>query len=164
MIPVFPRRCQIQTVASLVILGCVLLQSGCTPRTSPGRGSAYGDVIEVPKSGRWWHYYERALSLATAGDLKHAESDFLEVIALRLPADDTSWARTSGLRFLPSFPHRELGAVLLRQGRLKEAETELRLSLSQERSTRAEELLHEIHPDLSIDLDGGIGSIQDERH
>lgn len=154
------RRCLIQTVASLGILGCILFQSGCTPRTSPGRGSACGDEIEVPKTGYWWHYYERALTLASMGDLRHAESDLLEVIALRSPSNDTSWARTSGLRFIPSFPHRELGAVLLRQGRVKEAELELRLSLSQERSVYAEELLNELHP---VNRDGGTNSAQDER-
>jgi len=121
-------------------------------------------VIEVPKSGRWWHYYERAEALAAAGDLKHAESDFLESIALRSPAaDDTEWARTTFMRFRPAFPHRELGAVLLRQGRVKEAEVELRLSLSQKYSARAEELLHGIHPDQSVRQDGGIGVVQDER-
>lgn len=158
MNPGFPSRCLIQTVACLGILGCVLLQTGCTPRTTPGRGSASSDVIEVPKSGRWWHYYERAEALAAAGDLKHAESDFLESIALRSPAaEDTDVARTSFMRFRPSYAHRELGAVLLRQGRVKEAESELRLSLSHKHSARAEELLHQIHL-------GQDGVVQDERH
>jgi hypothetical protein len=144
--------------AALVALCSCSRRHDLEPKTVDGR--TYG-VTSAPFRGRWWHYYERGLSWADGGFLDEAEGDFRQCLDLRWT--DSRRARTYGMRFSQYFAHRELGAVLLRSGRLDEAEREFLLSLKQERSAKAEWLLDQIRarraaaappadpPELSLD-------------
>lgn len=98
--------------------------------------------LKEPFRGRWWHLYERGALHASHGQWAQAEADLRR--CLRLRSRDNRFAWTYGLRFAPCFAHRELGAVLLAQGRLKEAEEQVRTSLEQEPSAKAVGLLREI--------------------
>lgn len=116
---------------------CALAAGGCTradPDAPPGAA--------VPAGNRWWHFYERGLAWADAGDDRRAEDAFRQ--CLRLRRTDARRARTWGLHFVQCFAHRELGAALLRQGRLAEAEAALRTSLADEPSAKAELLLQRV--------------------
>lgn len=119
----------------------VLLTGACVPRDQPPRerdGVAYG-VIEVPFRGRWWHYLERGVSYADGGFWSEAERDLR--LCLRQRLHDARRARTYGMRFTSCFANRELGAVLLAQGRLDEAVIHLERSLSHAPSAKARALL-----------------------
>jgi hypothetical protein len=160
----------IRGIALLWALGALVAMCGCSrrhdlePRVVDG--VAYG-VTGAPFRGRWWHYYERGISWAEGGFLQEAEADFRKSLDLRWT--DSRRARTYGMRFSQYFAHRELGAVLLRLGRDGEAESELRLSLDQERSAKAQALLERISaqraaaaPPMSapeLDLDGPDGVV-----
>ncbi len=98
-------------------------------------GVRYG-VVEGLFNHRWWNYYERALSYADGGFWQEAENDLRE--AIRQRSNDQRRARTYGMHFLDYFPHRELGVVLFQTGRFEEAAKELELSISQEKSAKAE--------------------------
>lgn len=98
--------------------------------------------ISVPFRNRWWHFYERGLSWADAGDDARAIDDFRQ--CLRLRRTDARLARTYGMHFVQCFAHRELGAALLRRGDLDGAERELELSMAQEPSAKAEHLLRQV--------------------
>ena len=136
------RWCKATALAILV----TLVLSSCGQRTGtadePASAARAPGTISVPFRNRWWHYYERGLSWADAGDDLQAERDFRQCLALR--QSDARLARTYGMHFVQCFAHRELGAVLLRQGRTDEAERELRLSIEQEPSAKAEYLLQRI--------------------
>lgn len=125
-------------------LACLLL-GGCGSARGPEAkvvdGRTYGTTT-APFRGRWWQYYERGVSWSLGGFWAEAEADFREALALRLT--DNRRARTYGMHFVQCFLHRELGAVLLEQNRLDEAEVELRLSMAQEPSAKADYLLARI--------------------
>lgn len=125
-------------------LACLLL-NGCGANRGPEPkvvdGETFGTTT-APFRGRWWQYYERGVSWSLGGFWAEAEADFREALALRLT--DNRRARTYGMHFVQCFLHRELGAVLIEQNRLDEAETELRLSLAQEPSAKADYLLARI--------------------
>ncbi len=126
----------------LACLTCLAGAMGCASRVAgDGHSLAPGD-IGVPFRNRWWHFYERGLSWAEAGDDRAAEADLRQ--CLRLRQSDSRRARTYGLHFVQCFAQRELAAVLLRDGRLDEAEALLRLSLDQEPSAKAEWLLERV--------------------
>ncbi|MDY0038816.1 MAG: CsgG/HfaB family protein [Desulforhabdus sp.] len=93
-------------------------------------------VTKRPFRGRWWNYYERALSYQAERYWKQAEADLRE--ALRRRERDQRRARTYGMHFINYFPHRELGIVLFYQGRFEEAAFELEESLSSESSAKAQ--------------------------
>ncbi|MBA3700799.1 MAG: hypothetical protein H0W78_18275 [Planctomycetes bacterium] len=125
-------------------LVCLLI-GGCGGARGPEAkvvdGQTYGTTT-APFRGRWWQYYERGVSWSLGGFWAEAEADFREALALRLT--DNRRARTYGMHFVQCFLHRELGAVLIEQNRLDEAESELRLSLAQEPSAKADYLLARI--------------------
>lgn len=125
-------------------LACLLL-NGCGANRGPEPkvvdGQTFGTTT-VPFRGRWWQYYERGVSWSLGGFWTEAEADFREALKLRLT--DNRRARTYGMHFVQCFVHRELGAVLLEQNRLDDAENELRISLVQEPSAKAEFLLARI--------------------
>ncbi|MBA3708648.1 MAG: hypothetical protein H0W83_07515 [Planctomycetes bacterium] len=134
----------------LIILGVILAGCGCAPRASAPRvvdGVTYG-VTTVPFRNRWWHFYERGVSWAAGGFIAEAEQDFRRCLALR--QTDSRRARTYGMHFVQVFAHRELGAVLIQSGHPAEAERELRTSLEQEPSAKAEfllrRLIESVHP------------------
>ncbi len=117
-----------KTNAPALILLALLLTclSGCktAPELEPvGKEGESYCVTKGSFRHRWWNHYERALSCADGGFLERAESDLRE--AIRQRKDDQRRARTYGFHFADYFPHRELGIVLLRQGRPEEAIREL---------------------------------------
>jgi hypothetical protein len=125
-------------VACLITLSCA---SRSTPAPKSIDGVAYG-AISVPFRHRWWHYYERGVSWENGRFWLEAESDFRHCLAMR--ATDSRRARIYGLHFVQCFAHRELGAVLIERGDLDGAEKELRASMAQEPSAKAEFLLKRI--------------------
>ncbi len=126
--------------ALLILLGSTWLAVGCAAR---GATPTKGEVGTVqPFHDRWWQYYERGVAWAGIGRLGEAETDLR--VCLEQRQADRRRARTYGMHFVQCFAHRELGAVLLKQGKLDEAERELRLSLAQEPSAKAEFLLQRL--------------------
>jgi hypothetical protein len=126
--------------ALLILLGSTWLAVGCAAR---GATPTKGEVgTTEPFHDRWWQYYERGVAWAGIGHLGEAETDLR--VCLELRQTDRRRARTYGMHFVQCFAHRELGAVLLKLGRLDEAERELRLSLAQEPSAKAEYLLQRL--------------------
>lgn len=124
----------------------VVMVAGCNTRANVAPqtvdGVTYG-VTREPFRSRWWHYYERGVSWANGGFWAEAEADLQRCLALR--RTDARRARTYGMHFVQCFAHRELGAVLIEQGRLDEAEAALTVSLAQEPSAKAVFLLRRIH-------------------
>lgn len=89
----------------------------------------------------WWNYYQRGTTYAEGGCCQEAIRDFQAAIAQR--PQDAHRARTFGLRFIPYFPHRELGIVYYHMGRDQQAIRELETSLEHvaNQNERAEEFL-----------------------
>ncbi|HYE04861.1 MAG TPA: hypothetical protein VEL07_04990 [Planctomycetota bacterium] len=141
---------------ALGIAVALLLGTGCSARSEPRvvDGVAYG-TTRVQFRDRWWHFYERGLSWAAGGFHAEAEADLRACLKQR--ASDSRRARTYGCRFVQCFAHRELAAVLIATGRLDEAADELRLSLAQEPSAKAEYLLRQI-TSAGGPLPGGVPS------
>ncbi|MBA2481564.1 MAG: hypothetical protein H0V44_12940 [Planctomycetes bacterium] len=141
-----PSRARVLPVAgALLALASVLTMSGCGATTGPAprvvEGQTFG-ATATPFRGRWWQHYERGVSWTMGGFWAEAEADFRRAILLR--KEDSRRARTYGMHFVQCFVHRELGAVLIEQGRLDEAEREMRLSRSQEPSAKTDYLLARI--------------------
>lgn len=134
---IFHRVPVLALLASLLVLAACQDRAEVVPTATriPGQ-------IPVTFRNRWWHFYERGLSWAEGGLDGQAEADLRQCLALR--QTDSRQARTYGMHFVQCFAHRELGAVLLRRGALDEAERELRLSLDQEPSAKAEYLLERL--------------------
>ncbi|NJL58721.1 MAG: hypothetical protein HC887_02785 [Desulfobacteraceae bacterium] len=121
-----------QTIRNRIFILLVIvfmIYPGCYPlpdRISKMKdGKEYGDTEGLFRH-RWWNYYERGLSFADGEFWQDAESDLRE--AIRQRDSDKRRARTYGLHFIDYFPHRELGIVLFMQGRIEEAEKELKHS------------------------------------
>lgn len=121
---------------ALLLTSCVRTTSLAEPAGLPP------GTIGTAFRNRWWHFYERGLSWSAAGRYAEAETDLRQ--CLRQRQTDSRYARTYGMHFVQCFAHRELGAVLLHLGRRDEAERELRLSLAQEPSAKAEWLLRHL--------------------
>ena len=115
------------------------LQSGCRTVSQQGPqkkdGVAYG-VTEGAFRHRWWNYYERAMSFADGGFYDEAKQDLRAAINQR--EKDQRRARTYGMHFVDYFPHREMGIVYYKKGRLKQAVDELTLSLASVQSAKAQ--------------------------
>ncbi|MCP4353984.1 MAG: hypothetical protein GY795_51720 [Desulfobacterales bacterium] len=86
--------------------------------------------------GRWWHFYERALSFADGGFWTESENDLRE--AIKQKKDDERRVQTFGMHFIDYFPHRELGIALYHKGNIEDAIKELTTSLINVKSTKAE--------------------------
>lgn len=144
--PIVSRALRAPPLRLRSCIGCILAlaASGCVSRDAVAvdPGQLPPGTISVPFRNRWWHFYERGLSWAEHGRDQEAESDFRQ--CLRLRATDSRVARTYGMHFVQSFAHRELGAVLLRTGRLDEAERELLTSARQEPSAKTDVLLERL--------------------
>ncbi len=97
-------------------------------------GKEYG-IVKGSFRGKWWNYFERGHSFAEGKFWTEAEADLKKAIKKR--SKDNRRARTYGLHFVEYFPHRELGIVYFNQGKYKEAESEIIMSLSQEESAKA---------------------------
>jgi len=96
--------------------------------------------------GKWWNYYERALSKADSSDWEAARSDLVKAIGLR--DADQRRARTYGMHFVDYFPHRELGIAWFNLGDLKKSLTELELSYKNEESAKAAFYLNKVRSSL----------------
>ncbi|MBI5191169.1 MAG: hypothetical protein HZA22_10920 [Nitrospirae bacterium] len=118
-------------MSALSLTGC---SSADSARVIVHDGRQYG-VVSGTFRGRWWNYYERAVSYSEGGYYKEATDDLAAALAMR--DADGRRARTYGMHFVDYFPHRELGIAYLGLGRPDDAVRELELSLSQEDSARA---------------------------
>lgn len=124
------RRCFCLAVAVVVLSGCAI-----THQTYVKDGKEYG-VITGAFRGRWYNYYERALSYMEGKYYADAIADLRD--AVRLRDKDQRRARTYGLHFIDYFPNRELGISLLQTGDIEGADGALQASLSHVDSGRAE--------------------------
>ena len=115
----------------LMCIGCNTLEE-VPPKTKDGR--IYGKIPHFKH--RWYHYYARGLSFAEGEFYSEACSDL--TIAMNKRSDDQRNARTYGFHFIDYFPHRELGVIYYRQKKIKDAIDQLEISLSTEKSARAE--------------------------
>ncbi len=97
-------------------------------------------------TGRWYDYYERALSCMEGGCYGAALEDLEE--ALRRRDADQRRARTVGMHFMDYFPHREKGLIHYLEGDYAEAKTELERSLAQYPSEKARFYLDRVRAHL----------------
>lgn len=117
---------------SLCLAGCRVVADN-PPVEKEGR--TYG-ISDGNFRSRWWNYYERGRSFMDGEFWQKAEYDFRQ--ALLQSDTDQRRVRTYGRHLTDYFPHRELGICLFRQNRLSEAIAELEISLSSEKTARAE--------------------------
>jgi Curli production assembly/transport component CsgG/Glucodextranase, domain B len=96
--------------------------------------------------GKWWNYYERALSKGENSDWEAARNDLTKAIGLR--NTDQRRARTYGMHFTDYFPHRELGVACFQLGDLTKALTELEISYKSEESAKAAFYLNKVRSAL----------------
>lgn len=95
---------------------------------------------------KWWSYYNRGIYFAQEGDYDKAIEDLQSAIARR--SEDQWRARTYGMHFTDYFPHRELGIVYYKLGRLDEAGRELEESLSTGDSAKAKYYLNLVRKEI----------------
>jgi hypothetical protein len=123
----------------LAYAGLALSLPGCGvnagQRQQVREGKVYG-TTEGAFRERWWQYYRRGLSFSEGQFWTEAETDLRAAVQLR--DEDQRRKKAYGLHFIDYFPHRELGVVLFHQGRYEEAVRELELSLTGEKSAKAE--------------------------
>ncbi len=139
------RSLRTQWTLAAALAGCLWLcacQSTSRPSPYVKNGRTYG-ITRGTFNDRWWNYYERGLSFADGEYWKEAEQDLRE--ALRQNDEDSRRAQTYGMHFVDYFPHRELGVVYFRMGRLDEAERQLTRSLAQEDTAKAHYFLGQVH-------------------
>lgn len=96
--------------------------------------------------GKWWNYYDRALSKSEQGEFESAKSDLIKAIGLR--DKDQRRARTYGMHFIDYFPHRELGIACYHLGDLKRAQSELELSHASVETAKASFYLNAVRRQL----------------
>lgn len=130
------RSVRLYTVALLAIVaaGCATIADSPPLRQYEQEEGAF--------RGRWWSFYERGVWLSRNGYLEEAEADFRT--ALQGRSRDAWSARTYGLHFTEYFPNRELGVLLLAQGRLEEAAEYLDQSLARVDTARAHHYRDEV--------------------
>jgi len=92
--------------------------------------------------GKWYNYYEDGLKEMKKENWSRAIENFKE--AVKTKYQDTKKIKTYGMHFIKYFPHREIGICFYHLGQNEVAERELRLSLQQEYSTRAQEYLSKV--------------------
>lgn len=143
--------------------------AGCRPAVQnppqQRNGKLYG-VTEGSFRRRWWNYYERGLSFAEGRFYKAALTDLAE--AARQRDKDQRMARTYGMHFVDYFPHREMGVIHYLTGDLEKARGELKQSLAQHPSAKAQFYLDRVRraalqrsvrnprpPVLTLDLGDG---------
>ncbi len=86
-------------------------------------------------TGRWYDYYERAMSCMEGECYDAALADLNETLKLR--TEDQRMARTFGMHFSDYFPHREKGLIYFNKADYEAAEKELELSIKQYPSDKA---------------------------
>lgn len=153
----------------VVFFASAILIPGCAS-IKPAVLCERGDVWCKTKgnfTGRWYDYYERALSCMEGGCYQAALADLKKAIERR--ADDKRWVNTYGMRFMDYFPHRWAGISHYRLGDYENAAKELKISISREPTAMARSFLDEVRkrvmeieqqpvsePDLKIRLPDGI--------
>ena len=100
--------------------------------------------------GRWWNYYNRALTSSDTGRYENAIRDLKSAIERR--EKDQRRSRTYGMHFIDYFPHRELGIIYFNMGKIDRAVSELELSLSQAESAKAIFYLNKARRQQLLDL------------
>jgi len=110
-------------------------------------GKKFG-VVRGNFTYRWYDYYERALSYIDGGFYDEALLD-LDVAIKKRPAEKR-WANTYGMHFMDYFPHRETGIIHYFLGNYDAAESELKLSRSQEPSAKARFYLDEVRKHIML--------------
>ena len=98
-------------------------------------GKIYG-AVEGTFRGRWWNYYERAISYTNGQFYTEAAVDLTE--AIRRRDKDQRMARTYGMHFVDYFPHRELGIIYYEKEELYAARSELERSIKDYPSAKAQ--------------------------
>ena len=125
-------------IHTFIILLTIFIFANCIsqneqlPRKKNGR--LYGEIKHFKH--RWYHYYKRGLSYAEGEFYSEASYDFY--VAIKKKSEDKRKARTYGFHFIDYFPHRELGIIHYHQGSYAKAIKHLQISLSTEKSARAE--------------------------
>lgn len=92
--------------------------------------------------GKWYNYYEDGLKEMEKGNWERAIENFKE--AVKTQYQDTKKIKTYGMHFIEYFPHREIGVCFYQLGKHDLAERELRLSLKQEYSSKAQDYLMKV--------------------
>ena len=110
-------------------------------------GKAYGTTQGTFRH-RWWNYYERGLSFAEGEFYAEAIKDLKQ--AIRQRDKDQRRARTYGMHFVDYFPHRELGVIFYQTGNYDDALKELKLSLDQYPSAKAQFYLDRVRRKLIV--------------
>jgi len=87
--------------------------------------------------GKWYNHYKDGLKFMKSGNWTRAIAKFNEAIVVK--NKDTKKIKTYGMHFMPYFPHREKGICYYNLGRVDNARRELKLSLRQQYSSRAQE-------------------------
>lgn len=130
-----PSRFMSRSLLLLAIAGLMLF-GGCAVSR---KVCVTGDVAYCEArgnfTGRWYDYYERALSCMDSGCNQAALEDLQE--AIRRREGDQRRARTVGMHFIDYFPHREKGLIHYLEGDYAAAKTELERSLNQYPSEKA---------------------------
>ncbi len=102
-------------------------------------------VLSIPQlqaGGEWFKVYGEGLKAMKRGNYEQAARRFKE--AIKGNPTDKRKVRTYGLHFIEYFPHRELGICLYNLGNTTAAQRELKKSLQDEPSARANEYLRQI--------------------
>jgi len=94
---------------------------------------------QLLSGGKWYNYYQDGLKEMKRQNWTKAIEYFK--IAVKSRARDTKKIKTYGMHFIKYFPHREMGICFYHLGQYGMAERELKLSLRQEYSARAQEYL-----------------------
>ncbi|MGA1841155.1 MAG: hypothetical protein ACMUIU_11070 [bacterium] len=127
----------------LGLLGLFL--SACafqSPEPCVKQGKVYGVTDDWIVSHDWDSCYRRAVSYAQ-GDCRSQAMDQFR-IAIRQRPNDQWRARSYGMHVLDEyFPHREMGIIYLREGKLEEAIEELSISLATADSAKAKYYLNQ---------------------
>ncbi|NOZ61232.1 MAG: hypothetical protein GXO74_06085 [Calditrichaeota bacterium] len=93
--------------------------------------------------GKWYNFYDQGLKLMKQKQYAAAVEKFN--LALKVKSKDTKKKKTYGMHFIEYFPHREKGICLFYLGQLERARRELKLSLRQQYSIRAQNFLTQIN-------------------
>ncbi|MGA1865770.1 MAG: hypothetical protein ACMUHX_12005 [bacterium] len=127
----------------LGLLGLIL--SACAfqpPEPCVKQGKAYGVTDDWIVSHDWDSCYKRAVSYAQGECRTQAMDQFR--MAVRQRPNDQWRARSYGMHVLDEyFPHREMGILYLREGKLQEAIEELSISLATADSAKAKYYLNQ---------------------
>jgi len=146
-------------VAKIILVLCLaVLITGCRTYVQLEPVQADGKVCGKLKGYRFWNYYEAALSFVDCEQYQQAAAYFLQAIELR--DVDKQRVRTTGLDFTdwgyPFFgyyPHRELGIVYYKLGRIEPAKIELEKSIASEVSQRAHYYLDQVRKEWIFNRD-----------